>query len=154
MLWIWTLALETGYRGPYPWSKLVQWWHEEAPVDIDKTNDRRDPILAAPLVMVDRESRLARLYSPPGRLVRRDDGQAYLPGFAPGEEWGSKLPCLPLALYDLGKHDVVTTRARRTTSPATIRRSCPERSCVLSQRDERRSATSHAASPHAAVAVR
>ena len=106
VLWLWTITLEAGYRGPYPWSKLVQWWHMEAPVDIDETNDRPDPMLPAPLVMVDKKSRLARLYSSPGRLVLRDDGQAYLPGFAPGEEWGSRLPCLPLALYDLGQHNV------------------------------------------------
>ncbi len=86
VLWMWTTALEAGYRGPYLWSKLVQWWHEETPVDIDKTNDRPDPMLPAPLIMVDKKSRLSRLYSPPGRLVRHDDGQAYLPGFAPGEE--------------------------------------------------------------------
>lgn len=105
VLWMWTTALETGYRGPFPWSKLIQWWHKEAPADIDEANERLDPMMPAPLIMVDKKSRLSRLYSPPGHLVRRDDGQAYLPGFAPGEQWGSKLPCLPLALYDLGVKD-------------------------------------------------
>ncbi len=106
VLWMWITALETGYRGPFPWSKFIRWWHKEAPTDIDEANERPDPTMPAPLIMVDRKSRLARLYSPPGHLVTRDDGQAYFPGFAPGEKWGSKLPCLPLALYDLGKHNV------------------------------------------------
>ena len=102
VLRLWLITLKLGYRGPYPWNKLVRWWHEEEPIEINETNDRPDPILPAPLIMVKRDSQLARLYSPAARLVRQKDGQAYLPGFAPGEEWGSKQPCLPLALYDLG----------------------------------------------------
>ena len=65
-------------------------------------NTRRDPILPAPLIMVHKDHQQARLFSRPGHTVTRADGQAYMPGFGPGEEYGPKQPVLPLALYDLG----------------------------------------------------
>ena len=107
----WLYAVDHGYWGRFPWAPLVRWWYDEVPVDIDAVNDRPDPVMAAPLIMVDQKSRQARLFSAPARLRHLPDGQGYLPGFAPGEEWGPKLPVLPLALYDLGQH--VVERAGR-----------------------------------------
>lgn len=102
----WLHAVDHGYWGRFPWAPLVRWWHDEVPVDIGAVNDRRDPVMAAPLIMVDKKSKQGRLFSAPARLRHRPDGQVYLPGFAPGEEWGPKLPVLPLALYDLGQYAV------------------------------------------------
>ena len=104
-LMYWMNAVDHGYWGRFPWGAMVRWWHDHAPIIAHEINDRPDPIMAAPLVMVSKKSRQARLFSPPGHLVYRPDGQTYLPGFAPGEEWGPKLPVLPLALYDLGTKD-------------------------------------------------
>ena len=96
VLWLWTMAVETGYRGPYPWSKLVQWWYDEVPIEINKLNSRLDPVMAAPLIMVNQKSRQARLFSSPGRLVHRPYGQAYLPRASPpAKSGGPSCPCCP-----------------------------------------------------------
>ena len=44
-------------------------------------NTRPNPILPAPLILVHKDHKQARLFSAPGYRITRADGLAYLPGF-------------------------------------------------------------------------
>ena len=106
------LWLEHKPIAPFPWGPLVRWYIETQPVDV-QANTRPDPILPAPLIMANKNHRQAQLFAPAHRLVQRTDGQAYLPGMAPGQADGEiEQPCLPLALYDLGRQNARGQRGR------------------------------------------
>ena len=103
----WRAARASGSKAKHPLAPLIQVWQTKRPLDVEAVRDadgklRQDTIVPRIAMRDGGGSRTDRLYLPPAHAAIDSEGQAVpLPGFEDTRNM-SRIPSLPVHLYDLG----------------------------------------------------